>query len=515
MTRLLGNLLAALFLASVLLQAVPAAAQATPVLVGAQSRRVHGTAGTFDLALGNTPSDPVTEPRLGPSHTIVFTFDATVTAGAAAVSEGIATAGTLVFSGAEMIVPLTGVSDAQYVTITVSNVVTSGGGAGGSGSARIGFLAGDVNQNRVVTLADLGLVNAQLAQLVTPSNYLKDVNASGTLSLADKGLTNARLTQALPPPSGTLPGLFEKPLPWNKDVSALAPSPRSTAIIAALQGFGGWGNGNTLQIDFSLAVLYADSTTPRRTIVGTVPYCYGSVAQPGPDCDPVPLQMPIPVNGNTEGSASYTCNTAVDDCHVLVVERTEKKLYELYNATTSGNNLVALGAFVWDLTKQYGDTLRGEQCTSADAAGLPMAALLPTADEVAAGDVAHALRFILPNPSMKADVYVHPATHAGSPSSTNADAPPYGVRFRLKAGFDETTFNVGEKVILHAMKKYGMILSDGGNIALTFADDRLSTAKWASLGINSHSFNSIGVANFDVVDLGAEIALTYDCVRAP
>ena len=67
-------------------------------------------------------------------------------------------------------------------------------------SARIGFLAGDVNQNRVVTVADLGLVNAQLAQAVTAANYLKDINVSGTLTVADKGLANARLTEALPAP---------------------------------------------------------------------------------------------------------------------------------------------------------------------------------------------------------------------------------------------------------------------------------------------------------------------------
>jgi hypothetical protein len=65
---------------------------------------------------------------------------------------------------------------------------------------RVGFLAGDVSQNRVVTVADLGLVNAQLAQTVTAANYLKDVNASGTLTVADKGITNANLTHSLPAP---------------------------------------------------------------------------------------------------------------------------------------------------------------------------------------------------------------------------------------------------------------------------------------------------------------------------
>jgi hypothetical protein len=77
---------------------------------------------------------------------------------------------------------------------------------------------------------------------------------------------------------------------------------------------------------------------------------------------------------------------------------------------------------------------------------------------------------------MKSGVYVHPASHAGGPTSDNPDAPPYGARFRLKAAFDETPFKDAERVILRALKTHGMLLSDGGEIALTFADDRHSTA---------------------------------------
>ena len=323
---------------------------------------------------------------------------------------------------------------------------------------------------------------------------------------------SADVSIAVSPDPTVLPGLFEKPHAWNQDVSALPISLRSAAITGALQSLGGWGNGNKLQIDFSIPVMTANGATPRRTITAAPGgYCYG-----GPDCDVVPLQMPIPANGNTEGSVDYTCDPANNDCHVLVVETAEKKLYELYNATAVGSTtFTALGAFVWDLTKQYPDVLRGDQCTSADAAGLPMAALIPTADEVAAGDVPHALRFILPNPRMKAGVYVRPATHAGGPSSLNVDAPPYGVRLRLKSSFVETTFSSGAQVILRALKKHGMILSDGGNIALTFADDRLSTAKWATLGIAAQTFNNIPVSQFDVVDLVSEIPLTFNCVRVP
>ena len=200
---------------------------------------------------------------------------------------------------------------------------------------------------------------------------------------------------------------------------------------------------------------------------------------------------------------------------MLVVDRDDQKLYEVYQGTTVGENIAAQGLFVWDLNKQYPQNLRGDQCTSADAAGFPIAALTPTADEVAAGVVPHALRFILPNDRMKDGVYVHPATHAGGPESTDPNAPPYGVRFRLKPDFDELGYSDSQKVILKALKTYGMLLSDGGEIPLTFADDRTSSAKWSDLGIDAQSFSGITVDQFDVVDLGPEIPLTYDCVRNP
>ena len=139
----------------------------------------------------------------------------------------------------------------------------------------------------------------------------------------------------------TVGGIFEQPEPWTKDVSGLTKDARSDAIITAL---GMWGGGNKLQIDFSIPLFFADSTTPRQTI--TAPsggYCYG-----GPDCEAVPLQMPLPANGYTEGSNDYTCDTGNNDCHVLVVERSQKKLDQLYNSTKTSNGFTALVAIVWD-----------------------------------------------------------------------------------------------------------------------------------------------------------------------
>ncbi len=171
-----------------------------PSLLAMQSRRVHGAAGAFDLALSLVPTNPTTDPRQGPAQTIVFMFDKPVASATVTITEGTATPAAPTFSGNNVIVDLTNVTNQQYVTVSLTNVAGSDGSTGGSGSARVGFLAGDVNQNRVVALSDLGLVNAQLAQPVTAANYLKDVNASGTLTLADKAITNANLTRALPSP---------------------------------------------------------------------------------------------------------------------------------------------------------------------------------------------------------------------------------------------------------------------------------------------------------------------------
>jgi hypothetical protein len=345
-------------------------------------------------------------------------------------------------------------------------------------------------------------------------------DAGGTPPVSDSGSSAACVGGSGDPTGGTptVGGIFQQPEPWTVDVSGVAADPCSDAMVGALSSMGGWGGGK-LQIDFSIPIFSGDASTPRRTVTALsgMTYCYG-----GPDCDAVPLQMPVPAGGNIEGSSNFVCDTSYQtdgqgDCHLLVVATDENKLYELYNATEAGSasGLSALGAFVWDLTKAYPSNLRGDQCTSADAAGFPIGALLPTADEVAAGAVNHAIRFILPNARMKKDAYVHPATHAGSPSSTNPNAPPYGVRLRLKASFDETPYSAGEKVILAAMKKYGLLLSDGGTIALTFADDRTSTAKWDAQGVTAQSFAAIGVDSFEVVDLTPDVALTDDCVRNP
>ena len=103
-----------------------------PALLGAVSSKVHGAAGTFDLPLSIVATNPTTEPRQSSTATIVMTFDSTIVSANVAVTEGTATAGAPTFSGNDVIVPLTGVTDRQYVTISATNV-SSAASSGGSG----------------------------------------------------------------------------------------------------------------------------------------------------------------------------------------------------------------------------------------------------------------------------------------------------------------------------------------------------------------------------------------------
>jgi hypothetical protein len=195
-----------------------------------------------------------------------------------------------------------------------------------------------------------------------------------------------------------------------------------------------------------------------------------------------------------------------------------RRLSELYQASISGglstgSPFTTVCAVVWDLDRDYWQPgtpySRGDQCTSADAAGLPIAPLLVTGAELQMGVVPHALRFILPNPRMAAGVYVHPATHAGGPSG-DALYPPYGARFRLRSSFDLSRLpNAAARAVAVALQKYGMILADGGNIPLTM--DRS-----AATYLGPRDLALLQVSDFEMVaPESGQIALTYDCTRTP
>jgi serine/threonine-protein kinase len=136
--------------------------------------------------------------------------------------------------------------------------------------------------------------------------------------------------------------------------------------------------------------------------------------------------------------------------------------------------------------------------------------LLFNADEIASGSINHAIRFILPNPRMRAGVYVHPATHAGAPRGP-FNAPPMGAHLRLKADYDLSRLTPAAQVVARAMQKYGMYLSDGGNIALTAQSDADTQAKYADVEFGSHDLQPLKVTDFEVLELGKQFKITYEC----
>ncbi len=277
--------------------------------------------------------------------------------------------------------------------------------------------------------------------------------------------------------------------------------PNSNTMTQWLTDNGGWGLGR-MQIDFSMEVLEVASDTPYESFSTTGEFY-------DPDCDEVPI--PVPVGGALEGETGYTCDSD-GDCHLIVVDTRDNRLYEMWRANIEGASFDGGCLAAWDMTRVYGPTGRGEQCTSADAAGFPIAPLLFTADELATGQINHAIRFILPNPRMRSGYYVRPATHAGGPSGPT-NAPVYGSHWRLRADFDLSSLpNEGARTVARAMQKYGMVLADGGSVALTAQSDRFTTAKWSGQ-LEPRDLDSIDPTDFEVIDTGAPIELTFDCVR--
>ena len=290
---------------------------------------------------------------------------------------------------------------------------------------------------------------------------------------------------------------------WYRDVSGADLDPQSATVIAYLDRVG-WGLGR-MQIDFSIEVLAADATTPRRAFTPTEDHFR-------PDCDLDPV--PVPPGGALEGERGYECR-GDGDCHLIVVDRPRGKLYEMWRADIRGDVFRGGCLAVWDTTRVYPSSGRGEQCTSADAAGFPIAPLLFDADEVAAGRIDHAIRFILPNARIRAREYVHPATHGTRATSGPPEAPPYGTRLRLRADYPLAALpSEGARTVARAMQRYGMLLSDAGRVALTARSDRFTRAKWAGL-LGSTDLVALRPRDFEMVAAGDRVPLTNDCVRNP
>jgi hypothetical protein len=247
--------------------------------------------------------------------------------------------------------------------------------------------------------------------------------------------------------------VFPADNPWNWDISTYAVHPNSDNFIKNI------GNDICLHPDFGTVWDGAPNGIPYCIVYNTQPLLPVEYTDFGDESDagPFPVPLEAPVEG---GSASN------GDRHVIVVDIDNAMLYELYRAFPVAGGWLAASGAKFDLSS---NELRPEGWTSADAAGLPIFPGLIRYEEVyIRKQINHAVRFTVENTQRK---YIYPARHFAS-SATNPDLPSMGLRFRLKAAFDISTFSEPVQVILRALKKYGMVVADnGGNWFISGAPD--------------------------------------------
>ena len=275
--------------------------------------------------------------------------------------------------------------------------------------------------------------------------------------------------------TGTTTGsdIFPADNAWNQDISGAEVDPSSAAYIAEMAPSAGMHPDFSNIVDGNYGIPYrvVNSDQPMMPINFTD---YADESDPGPY--PIPLDAPIE-NGS--------------DQHVIGVDVAHHMLYELFTASVSGSGWDAACGAKFDMTSNADRT---EGWTSADAAGLAIFPGLVRADEVIdAGEIKHALRFTM----VKSQAgYVAPARHFAS-SNTNPATPPMGLRVRLKASVDISGAGPQAKVILTALKKYGMLLADNGsNWYISGSPD----ARWNDDDL--HTLGSIKGSDFEVVKHG-------------
>ena len=284
------------------------------------------------------------------------------------------------------------------------------------------------------------------------------------------------------PPTGTSPSLgglriFPPDNPWNQPIDKEPVDPNSGILIASI------GERKPLHPDFGfvyqnqmvgIPFIVVDKNTPKVPIT----FEYKSESDPGPY--PIPLGAPIEGGGDTTG-----------DRHIIAIDRDNKKLYELFAAYPDARGYRAGSGAIFDLTS---NKLRPAGWTSADAAGLPIFPGLARYEEAVEQKVIrHALRFTAVHTRR---AFIPPARHFAS-SIRNPIAPPMGMRVRLKARYDISGFPPTARVILQALKTYGMILADnGGDWFVSGAPD----SRWDGNDINT--MKQIKGSDLEVVRMG-------------
>jgi hypothetical protein len=265
----------------------------------------------------------------------------------------------------------------------------------------------------------------------------------GSMAKASTGI-DANLNGAVPFPMSNA---------WNTDISQEPVDPKSDAIIASIGASTGlhpdFGSGTYAHAIIGIPyVVVGKDQTPVQIKITT----FKGQSDPGP--------FPVPQDAKIEGYKPDGKKFG-GDRHVLVIDRHDDRLYEMWRAfLQSDGSWKCEAAALFHLDSNDVRPTAKPGWTSADAAGLPIFPGLARYDEVAAGEIPHALRFTVAH-SRKA--YVPPANHWAS-DDTSSDLAPMGMRVRLKASYRiPSGFSNQTKTILRALQKYGMIVADNGS----------------------------------------------------
>jgi hypothetical protein len=299
--------------------------------------------------------------------------------------------------------------------------------------------------------------------------------AAAVAAAALVALLGGAAAHALRLPSAPKCPVFPADNAWNQRVDTLPVAANSAQMIRAIGldaplhpdfGSGTW-DGGPIGIPFDVV--------SAKTPTSKVRFEYADESDH--------VRYPIPRNVHIEGGAHSS-----GDRHAILVDRSSCRLYELYDLHHTSHGWTAGSGATWSLLS---DHLRPAGWTSADAAGLPIFPGLARWDEVARGVIDHALRFTAPETRR---AYVYPARHYAS-SSTSASLPPMGLRVRLKASVDISSFPKQARVVLQALKTYGMILADNGSPwYVSGAPD----PHWSNDAL--HTMSRLTGADFEVVD---------------
>ena len=296
-----------------------------------------------------------------------------------------------------------------------------------------------------------------------------------TLLICSVALLCASSASALRLPTAPKCPVFPANNAWNQRVDSLPVAADSAQIISSIgvdvglhPDFGsGLYDGQPIGIPFDVV-----SNSTKRS---SVRFQYADESDKG--------AYPIPKTVHIEGGAKSD-----GDRHALLVDRDACKLYELYDLRRAGSGWSAGSGAIFDLRS---NKLRPASWTSADAAGLPIFPGLARYDEVARGRIDHALRFTVEHTRR---AYVYPARHYAS-SSDDPSLPPMGLRVRLKANVNISRVPKQARIVLQALKSYGMIVADNGS---NWYISGAPSPKWSNDDL--HSLGQITGADFEVVD---------------